>query len=90
MALEGAEGTVVAFVAFVALYGVGCARGSLFCCLRCCFVVLDLGDEVFDVEIWILEELLAKIAVVEEGRAVGCVDLAQAGAVCAVSVCFAS
>ena len=75
VALEGAEGTVVAFVAFVTLYRVGCARGSFLGCLRCCFVVLDLGDEVFDVKIWILEELLAKVAVVEEGRAIGCVNL---------------
>ena len=90
MAFEGAEGAVVAFVAFAILDGVGCARGSLLCCLRSCFIVLDLGDEIFDVKIRILEELLTKVGVVEESRAVGCVDLVQAGAVCTVSVRFAS
>ena len=34
--------------------------------------------------------LLSEAAVVEEGRAVGCVDLVQGGAVSAVSVCLAS
>ena len=43
-----------------------------------------------DVEIWILEELLTKVAVVEESRTVGCIDLVEAGAVCTVSVRFAS
>ena len=61
VALEGAESAVLAFVTFVALDGVGCSCGSFFCCLRGCFIVLDLANEFFDVEVCLLLCMLACI-----------------------------